>query len=74
MLLTLLQILKAWLEIKAKRANWQLEVDISRYCDELENKIIEARGLGNDALADRLRERFTRSSGLLVSNKGNPQA
>ena len=73
MLPNLLQILRLWLEIKAKRASWELERDITRYCDDIENQIIEARAAGNDALADRLRERFTRSSKVLVSSQqGNP--
>ena len=69
MLPNLLQILRLWLEIKAKRASWELERDITRYCDDIENQIIEARAAGNDALADRLRERFTRSSKVLVSSQ-----
>lgn len=67
MLLTLLQILKSWLEIKAKRASWELERDIANYCDDIENQILKARADGNDAVADRLRERFARSSAVLVS-------
>ena len=73
MLPNLLQILRLWLEIKAKRASWELERDIAKHCDEIENQILEARAAGNDALADRLRERFTRSSKVLVSSQsGNP--
>lgn len=71
MLLTLLQILKAWLEIKAKRASWELERDIANYCDEIENQILKSRTDGNDAVADRLRERFARSSAVLVSAERN---
>jgi len=71
MLLTLLQILKAWLEIKAKRASWELERDIANYCDDIENQILKARADGNDAVADRLRERFARSSAVLVSAERN---
>jgi hypothetical protein len=56
------------LEIRAKRASWELERDIANYCDDIENQIIEARANGNDALGDRLRERFTRSSKILVSS------
>ena len=73
MILTLLQILKSWLEIKARRASWELERDIANHCDELENQILKARADGNDVLADRLRERFTRSSKVLISTQqGNP--
>jgi len=68
MIPSLLQILRLWLEIKAKRASWELERDIAKYCDDIENQIIEARANGNDAIADRLRERFTRSSKILVSS------
>ena len=69
MLPNLLQILRLWLEIKAKRASWELERDIAKHCDDIESQIIEARAAGNDALADRLRERFTRSSKVLVSSQ-----
>jgi predicted ATPase len=73
MIPTLLQILRLWLEIRAKRASWELERDIAKYCDDIENQILEARASGNDAVADRLRERFTRSSKILVSSQqGNP--
>ena len=69
MIPTLLQILRLWLEIRAKRASWELERDIAKYCDDIENQILEARASGNDAVADRLRERFTRSSKILVSTQ-----
>jgi hypothetical protein len=73
MIPNLLQILRLWLEIKAKRASWELERDIAKHCDDIEAQIIAARAAGNDALADRLRERFTRSSKVLVSSQqGNP--
>lgn len=71
MVLTLLQILKSWLEIKARRASWELERDIAHYCDEIEDQILKARADGNDAVADRLRERFARSSAVLVSAERN---
>lgn len=71
MVLTLLQILKSWLEIKARRASWELERDIANYCDDIENQILKARADGNDAVADRLRERFARSSAVLVSAERN---
>lgn len=67
MVLTLLQILKAWLEIKAKRASWELERDIAKHCDDIEAQILEARAAGRDAMADRLRHQFMRSSKVLVS-------
>ncbi len=69
MIPNLLQILRLWLEIKAKRASWELERDIAKYCDDIENQIIEARASGRDAVADRLRERFARSSKILVSSE-----
>ena len=73
MIPSLLQILRLWLEIRAKRASWELERDIANYCDDIENQIIKGRANGNDALGDRLRERFTRSSKILVSTQqGNP--
>ena len=73
MIPSLLQILRLWLEIRAKRASWELERDIANYCDDIETQIIEARASGRDAMADRLRERFTRSSKILVSSQqGNP--
>jgi len=73
MIPSLLQILRLWLEIRAKRASWELERDIANYCDDVENQILAARTNGNDAVADRLRERFIRSSKILVSSEqGNP--
>jgi hypothetical protein len=73
MIPSLLQIVRLWLEIKAKRASWELERDISSYCDDIENQILAARAAGDDAVADRLRERFMRSSKILVSSQqGNP--
>jgi hypothetical protein len=69
MIPSLLQILRLWLEIRAKRASWELERDIANYCDDVENQILAARAAGNDAMADRLRERFTRSSKILVSTE-----
>ena len=69
MIPNLLQILRMWLEIKAKRASWELERDIAKYCDDVETQIIEARASGRDALADRLRHQFTRSSKILVSTQ-----
>ncbi len=69
MIPSLLQILRLWLEIRAKRASWELERDIANYCDDVENQILAARAAGNDAMADRLRERFVRSSKILVSSE-----
>ena len=69
MIPSLLQILRLWLEIRAKRASWELERDIANYCDDVENQILAARAAGNDAMADRLRERFIRSSKILVSSE-----
>lgn len=73
MIPSLLQILRLWLEIKAKRASWELERDIAKYCDDIEAQILEARAAGHDALADRLRHQFMRSSKVLASTQqGNP--
>jgi hypothetical protein len=73
MIPSLLQIVRLWLEIKAKRASWELERDIAKYCDDIETQILEARASGRDALADRLRCQFTRSSKILISTQqGNP--
>jgi hypothetical protein len=69
MIPSLLQILRLWLEIKAKRASWELERDIAKYCDEIELQIVEARAAGRDALADRLRYQFLRSSKVLASTQ-----
>lgn len=69
LLLSLLSILKDWLHIESIRASWQLERDIESYCDNVEDQIARARADGDDALADRLRERLVRSSGILVSSK-----
>lgn len=40
--------------------------NIETYCDETENAILAARATGDDARADRLRERFTRAAGLAL--------
>ena len=73
MLLLILQSLSKWLEIKAIRAHWDLTREIETYCDETENAIIKARNDGNDALADRLRSRFARASGLAIPSLGDSQ-
>jgi len=44
--------------------------EIERYCDETENAILTARAAGNDALADRLRSRFERASGIALPALG----
>lgn len=74
MLLLILQSLNKWLEIKAVRAHWELTREIENYCDETENAILEARAGGNDALADRLRSRLARSSGIAIPAIGDSQA
>lgn len=66
MLLLILQSLSKWLEIKAIRAHWDLSRDIEHYCEITENAIISARANGDDALADRLRSRLARASGISV--------
>jgi len=44
--------------------------EIETYCDETENAILTARAAGNDALADRLRQRFTRAAGIALPAVG----
>lgn len=66
MLLLILQSLSKWLELKVVRSHWDLTREIEAYCDATENAILEARHVGNDALADRLRSRLARSSSLAV--------
>ena len=46
--------------------------NIETYCDEIENAILEARAAGDDARADRLRQRFTRAAGLALPALGSP--
>jgi len=52
-------------------AHWELTREIEKYCDEIENAILEARNAGNDALADRLRSRFARASGIAIPSIGS---
>jgi len=75
MALLLLQSLSSWLQLRVITAHWQLTREIERYCDETENAILTARTAGNDALADRLRDRFTRAAGIaLPAIGGAPSA
>jgi len=71
MLLALIQSLKLWLELKNVTAHWELTKDIENYCDKYENEILRARSDGNDALADRMRARFARASGIAIPSIGN---
>jgi len=71
MLLALIQSLKLWLELKSITAHWQLTKDIEWYCDHCENQILRARADGDDALADRMRARFARASGIAVPSIGS---
>lgn len=70
MVLLLLQSLSSWLQLRVITAHWQLTREIERYCDETENAILTARATGNDALADRLRQRFVRASGISLPAVG----
>ena len=70
MLLLILQSLSKWLEIKAVRAHWDLSKDIEHYCEITENAIINARASGDDSLADRLRARLARASGIAIPSLG----
>lgn len=73
MLIPLLQALSSWLQLRLISARWELTREIERYCDETENAILAARNAGNDALADRLRERFERASGVMpISGSSAP--
>ena len=67
LLLSLLKSLEAFLNIKSVRAKWELERDIAKYCDDVQNEILKARIAGDDARADILHGRFLSSSGLSVS-------
>jgi len=71
MLLLLLQSLSSWLQLRVIAAHWELTQEIERYCDETENAILEARSVGNDALADRLRQRFARAAGIALPAVGS---
>jgi len=70
MVLLLLQSLISWLQLRIITAHWELTREIERYCDETENAILTARAAGNDALADRLRQRFTRAAGIALPALG----
>jgi hypothetical protein len=69
----LLQLLSSLLKILEVRARWALTQEIERYCDDVENRIAEARARGDDALADRLRARFARAAAILPPD-GRPTA
>ena len=71
MLLLILQSLSKWLEIKAVRAHWDLTKDIEAYCDHYEDEIIRARNDGNDAAADRMRARLSRTAGIAIPSIGS---
>jgi retron-type reverse transcriptase len=71
LLLSLLKTLEAFFSIRNTRAKWELERDIADYCDEIEIRIQKARAAGTadgDDLADRLRDRLLRSSGIAISS------
>jgi len=70
-LLLLLQALNSWLQLRVISAHWELTREIEKYCDATENAILEARSVGNDALADRLLQRFTRASSIVVPAAGS---
>ena len=72
MVLLLLQSLSSWLQLRVVSAHWELTREIERYCDETENAILAARAAGNNALADRLRERFERAAGIALPAVGSP--
>lgn len=71
MLLLLLQALNSWLQLQVVSAHWKLTREIEQYCDATENAILEARDAGNDALADRLLQRFGRASGIVIPPIGS---
>lgn len=75
LILSILRSLELYLAIKVKRASWELERDIGSYCDEVEDQIEKARESGTfhgDRLADKLRDRLLRSSGIAVSEQRDP--
>jgi hypothetical protein len=74
LILSLLKSLEAFLSIKSVRAKWELERDIARYCDEVQNDILKARSAGDDARADILHQRFLSSSGLSISSQRDIEA
>lgn len=75
LILSLLKILESYLSIRSIRAKWDLERDIERYCDDLEDQIEKARCAGTvagDQLADKLHDRLLRSSSIEVSQRRDP--
>jgi hypothetical protein len=75
LVISLLKILESYLSIRATRAKWELERDIAQHCDDLEDRIEVARQAGTvagDQLADKLRDRLLRSSGIEVSQRRHP--
>ena len=67
----LLQTLNLWLQIRVLGAHWALSREIEKYCDDTESAILEARRAGDDARADRLRQRFERAAGLFIPAVGD---
>jgi hypothetical protein len=69
LLLSLLKLLEGYYSLKNLRARWELERDIQDYCDDIQNQILKARAIGDDARADVLHERFLSSSGLAIPSR-----
>lgn len=55
-----------WLELKIYRERWTLQNDIARYIDDIERQIVDARGSGDDMLADRLLQRLSAATAIPV--------
>ena len=66
MILSLLRLLEYWLQMQVIRARWLLEHDIEHEIQSMEMAIERARANGDHALADRLRHRLLRSSGIQI--------
>ena len=67
---TLLRAVAAYLELKNKRAAWDLMLDVEKECRENEIEIEKLRASGRVAdqlAADRLRNRIVRLQGVAVA-------
>lgn len=76
LLLALLKTLEEFFTLRNTRAKWELERDIAKYCDDLDDQIHNARARGTqdgDDLADRLHDRLLRSSKLSVASYASQQ-
>jgi hypothetical protein len=61
--------LELWLRVKAVRARWDLQTDIAKSQDALEDAIAACRAVGQHERADVMRQRFARQQGFAEQAK-----